>query len=207
MKVLYDKDKGIIPEFKGNNPLMHVPVVIYVNDFTERSAKDFMEKVSAAHNTGQSIIPVVIDSYGGYVHSLVSMMTVIDNSHLPVATVGMGKDMSCGAVLLGYGDTGHRYASKDTRIMMHDVAAGARGKIEDMKISIKETENLSRKLFQKLAVKCGYKEKNYFLNLMEEKKHLDFYMNSQQARKLKLVDHIGVPDLFVNVKLETDLRL
>lgn len=207
MKILYKKDVGIIPGFGSKDSLLHTPVVIYVNSFTERTAKEFMDKISEAHNTGQTVIPVIIDSYGGVVHSLITMMSCIDNSKIPVATIGMGKNMSCGAVLLGYGDSGYRYACKDTRVMMHDVAAGARGKIEDMKVSVKEADLLSKKVFQKLAIKCNHKDKNYFLNLLEEKKHLDFFMDTLTAKKHKLVDHVGVPDLQVDVKLEMGLYL
>jgi hypothetical protein len=40
------------------------PVIIRVNKFDEESAKKFDEEVAQAHNTGQKIIPVVIDSFG-----------------------------------------------------------------------------------------------------------------------------------------------
>ena len=44
------------------------PVIIRVNDFNEDAAKKFQAEIAAAHNTGQDVIPVVIDSYGGEVY-------------------------------------------------------------------------------------------------------------------------------------------
>ena len=44
--------------------LKHSPVMIRVNDFTEESAADFALKMGVAQNTGQPIVPVIIDSYG-----------------------------------------------------------------------------------------------------------------------------------------------
>ena len=41
------------------------PIIIRVNKFDEESAKEFVDAMSRAQNTGQSVIPVVIDSYGG----------------------------------------------------------------------------------------------------------------------------------------------
>ena len=41
------------------------PIIIRVNKFDEDSAKEFVDLMSRAQNTGQSVIPVVIDSYGG----------------------------------------------------------------------------------------------------------------------------------------------
>jgi membrane-bound ClpP family serine protease len=74
------------------------PVVIRVNKFNEESAKNFNQSVSLAHNTGQPVIPVIIDSYGGEVYSLMSMISAIKASEVPIATIVEGKAMSCGAI-------------------------------------------------------------------------------------------------------------
>ena len=79
------------------------PVIIRVNEFTEESAKEFANKMAAAHNTGQKVIPIIIDSYGGQVYSLMSMIGSINSSELPVATIIEGKAMSCGAILFTSG--------------------------------------------------------------------------------------------------------
>ena len=47
--------------------LRYLPVAIHVNEFTEKSAKEFGQKMVLAHNTGQPVIPITIDSYGGQV--------------------------------------------------------------------------------------------------------------------------------------------
>ena len=94
MFIKINKDPLILP-FKD---VMKPPVVIRLNKFNEEEAKKFTEQMQAAHNTGQPVIPVCIDSYGGQVDSLLSMMADIDYSDLPVATIGKGKSMSCGAI-------------------------------------------------------------------------------------------------------------
>ena len=45
------------------------PVIIRVRNFNEAAAKTFTEQMAKAHNTGQPVIPVIIDSYGGAVYS------------------------------------------------------------------------------------------------------------------------------------------
>ena len=79
------------------------PVIIRVNKFDEDAAKKFDQEMAQAHNTGQKVIPVVIDSYGGQVYSLMSMIGSIKNSELPIATIVEGKAMSCGAILFSFG--------------------------------------------------------------------------------------------------------
>ncbi len=60
MNVLRDVSKLI-----GEVELRKQPVVIRVNKFDEESAKKFSDAMSEAQNTGQPIVPVIIDSYGG----------------------------------------------------------------------------------------------------------------------------------------------
>ena len=84
--------------------LRRQPVIIRVNKFDEDSAEKFQQEIGLAHNTGQKVIPVVIDSYGGQVYSLMTMISAIRHSELPIATIVEGKAMSCGAVLLSFGE-------------------------------------------------------------------------------------------------------
>ena len=103
------------------------PIIIRVNKFDETAANKFHQQIAQAHNTGQSVIPVVIDSYGGQVYSLMSMVAAIETSEIPVATIVEGKAMSCGAVLLTCGEEGMRFADPNATIMIHDVSSGGWG--------------------------------------------------------------------------------
>ena len=69
------------------------PVIITVNKFNEDAVKKFRTDMNMAVNSGQSVIPVVIDSYGGQVYSLMAMVSMIKACPLPVATIIQGKAM------------------------------------------------------------------------------------------------------------------
>ena len=101
--------------------------------FDEKSAQEFSEKMSDAHNTGQPVIPIVIDSYGGQVYALMTMISAIKHSEVPIATIVEGKAMSCGAVLFTFGETGMRYMDPDATLMIHDVSSMDWGKVEELK--------------------------------------------------------------------------
>ena len=47
--------------------LRSLPVIIRVNEFTEKSAKEFGQKMAKAQTTGQDVVPILIESYGGQV--------------------------------------------------------------------------------------------------------------------------------------------
>ena len=126
--------------------LQKSPVIIRVNKFTEDSVKDFQSKVALAHNTGQKVIPIIIDSYGGQVYSLLAMISAIKHSDLPVATIVEGKAMSCGALLFSFGEEGMRFMDPDATVMIHDVSSMGWGKVEEIKADAKEVDRLNQKV-------------------------------------------------------------
>ena len=178
------------------------PVIVRVNKFDEESAKKFVTEVAQAHNTGQKVIPIMIDSYGGQVYSLMSMISAIQASELPVATIVEGKAMSCGAVLLTFGEPGMRFADPNATVMIHDVSSGCWGKIEELKADIKEAERLDEKIFTMMARNCGKKD-DYFKKKVFNKKHADWFMDAQEAKKHGIVNHLRVPKM--NVKVDVDI--
>ena len=77
--------------------LRHNPVMIRVNKFTEESANEFAQKMAKAHNTGQSVIPIVIDSYGGQVYSLKSILDRHMNHDVSSGAFGKNEEIQASA--------------------------------------------------------------------------------------------------------------
>ena len=177
------------------------PVIVRVNKFDEDSAKDFATQISLAHNTGQKVIPVVIDSYGGQVYSLMSMISAIKASEIPVATIVEGKAMSCGAVLFTFGEEGMRFMDPDATIMIHDVSSSQWGKVEEIKASAAETERLNKKIYTMMARNCGHSD-DFFIDKVHERGRADWYIEADEARKLKLANHLRTPRLEVNIDVD-----
>jgi ATP-dependent Clp endopeptidase proteolytic subunit ClpP len=181
------------------------PVTIRVNKFTEDSAAEFQRKMAMAHNTGQEIIPVIIDSYGGQVYSLMAMISAIKNSELPVATIIEGKAMSCGAILFSFGTEGYRFMDPYATVMIHDVSSGSIGKIEELKSNAEEADRLNAQVFKMMAQNIGKSDK-YFLKRIHEKGHADWYLTPQECKKINLANHLRVPVLNIRVKVEMELE-
>ena len=202
MKKLYEIDNKI--KVKNVNDLVETPVVIRVNSFDETSAKEFSEQMSKAHNTGQPFIPIVIDSYGGQVYSLIAMIEEIQSSKLPIATICMGKAMSCGSVLLTCGTEDMRFIAPNSTVMVHDVSSMHGGKNEELKSSAKQTDKLQKQIFHLMAKNCK-QNVNYFLDLIHEKSHAEWYLDATEAKKHNMVNHIRVPSMTVKVGLDITL--
>ena len=178
--------------------LRHTPVIVRVNKFDEESAKEFDSQISHAHNTGQKIIPIIIDSYGGQVYSLMSMISTIKNSELPVATIIQGKAMSCGAILFSFGEEGRRFIDPNATVMIHDVSSGQLGKVEEVKASAKESDRLNQIVYKMMAQNCG-KPDDYFLKMVDKKKHADWFLDAEECKKHNLANHLRIPNLRVKV--------
>lgn len=183
------------------NDLVIKPKSIHVNKFTEESAHKFHNEMNEAEETGQSIIPIYIDSYGGFVDALIHMVDIIKSCKTPVATICIGKAMSCGAILLSQGAEGHRYIAKSSRVMIHDVAGGAIGKIEEIKADATEIDRLNKLIYSWMAENTGHEE-DYFMKIVHDKGHADWFLDATEAKKHNLVNHIRVPKFTINVGVD-----
>lgn len=181
------------------------PVIIRVNKFDEKSAKDFQDQVALAHNTGQQVIPVVIDSYGGQVYSLMAMVSAIKHAELPIATIVEGKAMSCGAILFSFGEQGLRFMDPDATLMIHDVSSMEYGKIEEIKASAEEADRLNQKVYTMMARNCGKKD-DYFLKIVHKKGHADWFLDAAQSKRHGLANQLRVPKLNINISVDIDFE-
>lgn len=194
--------KKVISGLIKDIELRRVPIIIRVNKFDEENADKFVKLVGEAHNTGQPVIPIVIDSYGGQVYSLMAMIAAIKDAELPVATIVEGKAMSCGAVLATFGEEGMRFADPEATVMIHDVSSMDWGKVEELKASAKEADRLNDKIYTMMARNCG-KADDYFLKIVDKKKHADWFLDAKEAKKHNLLNHLRVPKM----KIEVDVKM
>jgi ATP-dependent Clp protease protease subunit len=197
--------KNFSPLLKDKELIDELPVVIRVKKFDESAAKEFSEKMSNAHNTGQPVVPVIIDSYGGQVYSLMSMISDIMHARIAVATIVQGKAMSCGALLFSFGKEGMRYMDPDATIMIHDVSSMSIGKVEEIKADAEETERLNQKVYKMMAKNCGHHE-DYFLDIIHERGHADWFVEADECLKHNLTNHLHIPTLKIEVKVKFDFK-
>jgi len=202
MNIIYTPS-ALLKEVKFRSESL--PVVIRVNKFDEKAAEEFSKSVARAQNTGQPVLPIIIDSYGGQVYSLMSMISDIQHSRLQVATIVQGKAMSCGAILFSFGLDGMRYMDPDATVMIHDVSSMAWGKVEEVKVSAQETERLNQKVYKMMAKNCGHEE-NYFLDIVHEKGHADWFLDAKECKRHKLANKLKIPEMKIGVKVEFEFK-
>lgn len=187
---------------KNIQDLLEIPHIVKVNKFDEAG---FKESFNKALNTKQPIIPVVIDSYGGQVYSLLGMADVIKSSPVPVATIVEGKAMSCGADLFSCGTEGYRFMGPNATLMIHDAANHVWGKVEEVKAEAKETDRLNQLVFKMMARNVS-KPENYFLDIIHNKGHIEWYLGPDEAKEHNLANHIRLPNFKMKLSLDVSFE-
>jgi len=134
-----------------------------------------------------------------------SMISTIKGSELPIATIVQGKAMSCGAILFSFGKEEYRFIDRNATVMIHDVSSGQLGKVDEVVASAKETERLNEIVYKMMAQNCGKKD-DYFLKLVDKKKHADWFLDAEECLKHNLANHIRVPKISVNVDVSIDFE-
>lgn len=176
---------------------------VWVRDFTEEAAKKFRDEVYA-HFQKDKTYPVLIniDSYGGKVDSLAVMIETIDElriSKCKFITCCTGKAMSCGAILLSHGDI--RFCSPMSRVMVHEVSAGAIGTVTEIVARVEQIKELNDRWIGLLAKNCKVPNGlDGLMSMIKEKDGHDIYLNAQQALDFGIVDHVGWPKFEIDVK-------
>jgi ATP-dependent Clp protease protease subunit len=100
-------------------------------------------------------VQMYVDSPGGSVKSGLSMVDVMNYISSDVSTINTGMAASMGSILLGNGEPGKRYSLPNSKVMLHQVSAGASGHVEDMKISLEQAVKYNDILFEMLGKFTG----------------------------------------------------
>jgi len=134
---------------------------------------------------GTDDITIYINSYGGDYHSFLAVYDYIRGMDTKVNTIGIGKCMSAGALLLLSG-TGVRSCYKNTRIMLHTLQVGHhRQSFVDSEIKHKEYQILKENL-----VSIIVKHTNVEEEVVRKDIKRDMYMSAEDALDYGIVDCI-----------------
>lgn len=166
---------------------------IFVTGFEDSNLEAFTnEFLSAEQNSEVSEIYLWISSYGGNVHNCLAMIDLIASSTKPLFTIILGKAFSAGCLLAAAGRQGHRFATQNSYLLIHQASGGYEGKTQDVIQSAKDLTEINDKVFKLLAQYTG-KPVAFFKKLIQENHNTDLTLDTQEALKMGLIDVIGIP--------------
>lgn len=142
------------------------------------------------HLASVSLKPIylVVSTYGGSIDEMFSLYDAINFLPCPVHTVGLGKVMSAGVVLLAAGVKGKRLIGSTSRIMMHPISSGMFGNVFELENQTKEARRLQALMVDVLSKETKMSRRKLEGIIM--KPMLDYYVTPQEAVELGIADKV-----------------
>tara|TARA_R100000008_G_C3565415_1_gene158846 strand:+ start:691 stop:1347 length:657 start_codon:yes stop_codon:yes gene_type:complete len=131
----------------------------------------------------------IISTGGGSAYEMFAiydMMKTIKKD-CTIRTIGMGKVMSAGVVLLAAGTKGERYIGENCRVMIHSVAAGYAGTLHNLETEMDEIRWCQQQYVNALA-KQTKMSKTQIKRLLAKK--VNVYLDAKEAIEMGIADKI-----------------
>ena len=130
-------------------------------------------------------INIYINSPGGTVTSTLAIYDTMQYLKCDLSTVCIGQAASGGAVLLAAGTKGKRFATPNSRILLHQPHGGVQGQAVDIDIQAKEIVRNRELLDGILAEHTGQDVKK-----IEHDTDRDFILVPEDAKKYGIIDEV-----------------
>ena len=187
-------------EFEGDTSLPEPKVINIYGDIAEENTQELLGGLLHYHYSregtvgedGETIV-LPIDFYiatgGGNVAEMFAIYDIMRlvREETPIHTVGIGKVLSAGVLLLAAGTKGERRIGKNCRLMLHRVLTGDSGSLHNIQASVKEAEIIEQMMFEALVAETS-------LTMKQVKKivskNLDVYFSAEEAVEMGIADII-----------------
>ena len=149
----------------------------------------YLNEMNRIDKENKRPIDFYISTYGGSADDMFAlydvMRTIRQDSE--IRTLGLGKVMSAGVLLLAAGTIGQRRIAKNCRVMVHSVAAGNHGNLQDLTNELEAISDL-----QKMYINCLVAETNMTKSDIKEMldRNVNVYLSAEEAVKLGIADII-----------------
>tara|TARA_R110002126_G_scaffold121950_1_gene263516 strand:- start:419 stop:991 length:573 start_codon:yes stop_codon:yes gene_type:complete len=176
--MLIDDQKGVLDANR----------IIYMSgEFNEIKAEMVVSRMLSFEcaNPSKDIL-LIIDSYGGIVDSFVSIHDTMNLLRCDVATLCIGKAMSCGQLLLVSGAKGKRFITPNSRVMIHEFSTGVYGNLTDLEISVEENKRLQKEIWERLNIKYT----KLTTKKLSDMRGRDTFLNASECLEYGVVDHV-----------------
>lgn len=134
-------------------------------------------------------IKLYISTYGGSAHEMFGIYDIMNwcKQFCDIQTIGMGKVMSAGTLLLAAGTEGKRILGKHCQVMIHTVNGGAMGELHSLENEMEQMKNLQDTYIQCLSSETKM-TKRQIQTLINRK--VNVYLSADEAIEKGLADEV-----------------
>jgi len=160
--------------------------LVFVTDIDQKKGRGVVRRLFELNEEDPSKdIILVISSYGGDVYEFMGIHDAMNLVECDVATLAIGKAMSCGLLLLMSGTKGKRFVTPNTTLLTHEMGVAAEGQLTDVKTEMAENERLQKMIHDLFLEYTKVKEAD-----VKKWSGKDTYLSASKAVRLGIADHI-----------------
>ena len=130
-------------------------------------------------------INLYINSPGGVVSAGLAMYDTMQYIIPPVSTVCLGQAASAASLILCAGASGSRFATPNSKIMIHQPSGGFSGQATDIKIQAEEILKTKKRINE-----IYQKHLNISINEIDKAMERDKFFDAEEAMKFGLIDKV-----------------
>jgi ATP-dependent Clp protease protease subunit len=155
----------------------------------EDRCEDVIDQMLRYVYTGGDLIQFMISTHGGLVSEMFSVYDImrVAREDAIITTLGLGKVMSAGVLLLAAGTKGYRQIGANCQIMIHSLKAEQGGYISTMNNDLEHLKSLEERYIRALSKETNMSKK-YIRKLFDKK--LDVFLTAEEAVDLGIADEI-----------------
>jgi len=169
--------------------------IMFVGEVTEDKAAEFISAllVLAQTKDGEEEraedIKIYINTYGGSADEMFAIYDVMNwcKEYCDVQTIGLGKVMSAGTLILAAGTKGKRFLSNHCRVMIHSVNGGQVGDLHNLKNEMEQIAGLQDSYIQAMSSETNM-TKRQIQTLINKK--INVYLDAEEAIAKGLADEV-----------------
>jgi ATP-dependent Clp protease, protease subunit len=130
-------------------------------------------------------IAMYVNSPGGYVHSGLAIYDTMQYIRSPVSTACIGMAASMGALLMTAGEKGMRFATPNSRILLHQPSGGFRGVASDIERHAMDILATKKRLNEIYVKHTGQP-----YEVVEKTLDRDSFMTASEAQAFGILDKV-----------------
>ena len=169
--------------------------IMFVGDVTEEKAADLISALLVLSQTKDEDeeraedIKLYVNTYGGSADEMFAIYDVMNfcKQHCDIQTIGLGKVMSAGTLLLAAGTKGKRYLGSHARVMLHAVNGGHVGELHNLQNEMEQMSSLQESYIQAMSNETSM-TKRQIQTLINRK--VNVYLSSDEAIEKGLADEV-----------------
>ena len=169
--------------------------IMFVGEINEEKAADLISALLVLSQEkpeeGEEIadIKLYISTYGGSAHEMFAVYDVMNycKQFCDIQTIGVGKVMSAGTLILAAGTKGKRNLGKHCQVMIHAVNGGSIGELHSLENEMEQMKNLQDTYIQCLSNETSM-TKRQIQTLINRK--VNVYLSADEAIEKGLADEV-----------------